>query len=122
MISGFYEWMKNITYCLIVFIALIQVLPDHGYRKYVRFFTGLVLVLLICTPVMKLLDADENFSAIYQENQAQLESEELRESEDLLEEIEDAQIVPEEYQGEVASEEESETEGRIHVEEIQIGR
>lgn len=122
MINSFYEWMKNITYCLIVFIALLQVLPDHGYRKYVQFFTGLVLVLLICTPVMKLLGASDIFSSIYEENQARLESEGLKESEDLLEEIESAQIVPEEYQGEVPSEEESETKGRVHVEEIQIGR
>ena len=37
-----------------------------SYRKYIRFFTGLLLVILLLTPVMKFLGMGQEFLAIYQ--------------------------------------------------------
>ena len=42
MIDKIYEWVKNLSFYLVLVTALLQMLPDSDYRKYIRFFTGLV--------------------------------------------------------------------------------
>lgn len=51
-----YGWIKTLSYYLVLVTALLQMIPENAYRKYVRFFTGLVLILLLVTPVFQILD------------------------------------------------------------------
>lgn len=45
-------WVRSIV-CYLCFIQLIdQLLPEGGYRKYVRFFGGLLLIILTISPFM----------------------------------------------------------------------
>ncbi|MDY5846959.1 MAG: stage III sporulation protein AF [Bariatricus sp.] len=57
MFSYLYEWMSNLAFYMILVTAILQVIPDKSYEKYIRFFCGLILVVLLMTPVMKILDA-----------------------------------------------------------------
>ena len=41
------EWIQNIAVYLIISAAILHAVPENGYRKYIRFFTGLVLILLL---------------------------------------------------------------------------
>jgi len=50
-----YEWLRNISYYLILVTAVTYVLPSGSYRKYIRFFTGLVLIAMLLMPVIDLL-------------------------------------------------------------------
>jgi len=66
MFGSLYEWLQNISYYLILVTAVTYVLPSGSYRKYIRFFTGLVLILMLLIPVMNLFrikipDGDEVF-------------------------------------------------------------
>jgi len=66
MFGSLYEWLQNISYYLILVTAVTYVLPSGSYRKYIRFFTGLVLILMLLIPVMNLFrikipDGDEMF-------------------------------------------------------------
>lgn len=54
MFTYLYDWMYQITFYLVIFTAALQLLPSGNYRKYVRFFVGLVLILLVISPVLKL--------------------------------------------------------------------
>ena len=45
MFTYLYDWMYQITFYLVIFTAALQLLPSGNYRKYVRFFVGLVLIL-----------------------------------------------------------------------------
>lgn len=47
MFTYLYDWMYQITFYLVIFTAALQLLPSGNYRKYVRFFVGLVLILLV---------------------------------------------------------------------------
>ena len=50
--TGLLEWVKKLAAYLIVSQLLFQLLPHPRYRKYLRFFSGLVLVLLVASPLL----------------------------------------------------------------------
>ena len=49
------EWVKRMIFLGIFLTILLQVLPSGTYRKYVRFFAGMVFVLTIVSPLFSLL-------------------------------------------------------------------
>ena len=46
-------WVKNLAVYLIFSELLFQLLPHKRYRKYLRFFAGLILVLLVASPLLQ---------------------------------------------------------------------
>lgn len=49
-----YQWMKDLAFFHVLTTAILHILPDKRYEQYVRLFMGLLLILLICTPVLLL--------------------------------------------------------------------
>ena len=47
MIQLVYRWMQNLAVYMILVTAFLQALPENSYRKYVRFFCGLLLTVLL---------------------------------------------------------------------------
>ena len=62
-----YEWIRDIVFYFILVSLVMNVMPDTKYRKYVRFFLGMVLIILMVNPLLQFLDLtdtlDENFSS-----------------------------------------------------------
>ena len=50
MFTYIYDWIKNLVFYLILMTMLMQIIPDSDYKKYIRFFTGLVLILVLARP------------------------------------------------------------------------
>ena len=48
------EWIRDIAVFLIVSAAVLHAVPGKDYRKYIRFFTGLILILLLAEPILVL--------------------------------------------------------------------
>lgn len=94
MLDFLYQWITNIAFYLVIITAVIQVLPENSYKKYVRFFTGLILVFLLASPILKMFGMEQKFYEIY-------EGETYREQ---LEEMENAQKYIEELYREVPDE------------------
>ena len=117
MLQQLYGWIQNIAVYLIVAAAVMHAIPGKDYGKYVRFFSGLVLILLLFTPVLNLTGMVERFREIYQSTQYEMDRREIEEARERLEE---ADILPEEYSG-MGSEETEESESLIEVEEIRVG-
>ena len=65
MIEAIYTWMKNIVFFLVIITAVLEVLPGTAYQKYIRFFTGLVLVFMMAAPVLKILGTDGQVMNFY---------------------------------------------------------
>ena len=42
-----YGWVKNIIYYMIFLSVVNNLLADSKYGKYIRFFSGMVLILLV---------------------------------------------------------------------------
>ena len=54
MLEFFYQWMQNLSFYLVLVTAFLHMIPNSTYKKYVRFFTGLILMILLLTPLFEL--------------------------------------------------------------------
>lgn len=120
MFDYIYQWIRNLAFYLVLTTAVIQVIPGSDYKKYIRFFTGLVLIIMLMTPVLKLFGMEESLKDYYDYAKYQMQMEEMKNSAKYLEEIDPAQ-----YLGNLESSDydsEKDDNGEIDVEEIEIGK
>lgn len=47
-----YLWIRNLAVFYIFFTAVLNLVPDKKYEKYVRFFMGLLLIFMMSTPIL----------------------------------------------------------------------
>ena len=66
MLEFIYEWMENIAFYLVILVAVMQMIPQNSYKKYIRFFAGIILILMLAGPILKLFGMTE-----YQNNEYQ---------------------------------------------------
>ena len=43
-----YGWIRDIAFYAILMTVILHLLPEEGQKKYVRFFMGVVLMLVFC--------------------------------------------------------------------------
>ena len=79
-----YEWIQNLVCYLVIFTAVLEVLPGKEYKKYIQFFAGLVLILLLVTPILKVTGMEQNFWEIYNNREYEQEKRELLEKIDII--------------------------------------
>ena len=65
MFTYIYDWIKHLVFYLILMTMLMQIIPDSDYKKYIRFFTGLVLILILAKPLMGVFHLEEEFANLY---------------------------------------------------------
>ncbi|MCD2492614.1 stage III sporulation protein AF [Lacrimispora sp. NSJ-141] len=79
MLAGFYQWVKNIAAYLIFMSLVLKLLPEGKNVKYIKYFMGMVLVLIVLAPVGKLFRLEDVFSQFETELESQGREEEFRE-------------------------------------------
>ena len=114
MLDRIYEWIQNIAFYLVLVTAVMEVIPSEGYKKYIRFFTGMVLILLTITPILKLSGMEDRFYTLYRSEEYEQEKREIEKQGEYFEQADLFDFLPEEY---VQQEEQN----SIEVEEIRIG-
>ena len=70
------QWMQKIISMLLVMSAVLQVIPGKKKKKYIRFFCGLVLILLVLSPLaaLKGLKAEQFYQRkVYQQYEKEIE-------------------------------------------------
>lgn len=97
MVESIYTWMQNIVFFLIVVTAVLEVLPGGNYQKYIRFFTGLVLMVLLLTPVLNLAGVKEIFTELYHGYEYEQNKREIEEQAKYFEDLDLCEFLPEEY-------------------------
>ena len=85
MREDIYQWMKSLAVFYLFFTAVLQLVPDRKYERYVRSFMGLLLIYMLCTPVFAVFGKSgqllEGFAdTFYQEQKRmdRMEAEELQ--------------------------------------------
>ena len=88
IIDTVYNWVKNLAFFAILSTAVLQMIPDQGFQKYVRFFTGLLMVSMLILPIFIVTGKENIFTDIYKsrEYREQLE-ENSKKSQELIEQI-----------------------------------
>jgi Stage III sporulation protein AF (Spore_III_AF). len=59
MITAFYDWVRNISFYLILITMITYLMPNAKYKKYLKFFTGILLVVLVIRPLIGLTNRQE---------------------------------------------------------------
>lgn len=66
MLNYIYDWIENIAFYLVILVAVIQMIPKSSYQKYIRFFAGMILILMLAGPIVKLFGMTDFKSIEYQ--------------------------------------------------------
>lgn len=128
MISFLYEWIRTLTYFFVLVTAVLQILPESGYRRYIRFFTGLVLICLLLTPVLHLFGRESPVLEFFQSREYEEELEEIERKAKEQPQMDTAVLEEERVQltgdaGVTGAQQEGSEDGHDgEVEEIRIGR
>ena len=64
--SGIYQWAKNIAYFLMFLAVLGAVLPGGKYDKYIRLFSGILLILTVVSPLTQGLHLEEKMARSFE--------------------------------------------------------
>lgn len=78
--DGIYEWLRNVAVFFLLMTAVLNVLPEAKYRKYVQFFLGLVMLAVLCKPVLALGNLSDSLEQALERLTLEEEARGLRES------------------------------------------
>lgn len=71
-------WVRNIVFYLIFMTFVTNLLPGKAYDRYFRLFTGMVLILLVLSPLTGSLNLDERLAYYFESISFQSEAGEYR--------------------------------------------
>ena len=60
-----YEWMRSLVFYSILASVVMNVLPNSEYQKYIRFFLGMLLIIVSVTPLLQLFELEETLNLNY---------------------------------------------------------
>lgn len=95
MFDSLYEWIRSLAFYLVMVTAVIHMLPDSDYKKYIRFFTGLVLILLLMTPILRIFGMEQNISQLYENAEYEEKIREIEEKSAYLYDVDGEQYLDE---------------------------
>ena len=76
-----YQWMKKSGGFYILFTAVLHLVPDNKYERYVRSFMGLLLIFMLCMPVFSIIGRSsellESFGVHYEDEEGILKQRDL---------------------------------------------
>jgi stage III sporulation protein AF len=119
MFDYLYEWMQNIAFYMIMVTAVMHVIPNSDYKRYIRFFTGLVLAVMLASPLLKLLGMGDVWQNLYENEKYQEQVRKMEEAAKYLQGTEAKQESKEELDN---IRQEDSGEMSISIEEIEVGR
>ena len=82
MLEEIYGWIQNISVYLIVMAAVMHAIPGKDYGKYIRFFSGLVLILMLSSPLLRLAGMEGTFRTLYKGKECEMERREIERAEE----------------------------------------
>ena len=87
MFEYLYQWVENIAFYLVILTVAIQLIPNKSYKSYIHFFAGLVLIIMIANPIIKLFGMEYEFNNFLENEEYQQKIKEIEEGAKYLEDI-----------------------------------
>ena len=75
-----YGWLRDVAVFFLLMTTVLNVLPEAKYRKYVQFFLGLVMLVVLCRPILALGDMADSLENVLDRLTLEEEARGLRES------------------------------------------
>ncbi|HIZ45275.1 MAG TPA: stage III sporulation protein AF [Firmicutes bacterium] len=101
MLEGFYQWIRNIVVYLIFMSLILKLLPEEKNVKYIKYFMGMILVLIVLAPAGRLFHLDETFGEFTRQLSGQEKTREFRQELELMGEEYASQVIGE-YEADLA--------------------
>ncbi len=73
MVAFIYEWIENIAFYLVILVAVMQMIPQNSYQKYIRFFAGMILILMLAGPIFRIFGMTELQNTEYENAMREIE-------------------------------------------------
>lgn len=109
-----FDWVENIAYYMIMVTAFMHVIPNGNYQKYIRLFTGMILILLLGSPVLNMFGVDQEKISLMNMEEFQNKLNEINETTIYLYELDAASYVTDQSEEKIKTED-------IKIEKIKIG-
>lgn len=87
-----YIWIRNIVCYLCLFNIFLQALPGENFKKYVRFFGGLLLIVLVLGPLADIANLSESFEQAWKLGSLREQAEDMRITGQGIEELREDKI------------------------------
>lgn len=68
MLDLIYDWIKNIIIFLILTTIITNLLGKSAYKKYINLITGIILLILVISPLFKLFDLEDSLDYYFSAN------------------------------------------------------
>jgi stage III sporulation protein AF len=113
-----YGWIRDIAFYTLLMELILHVLPEKSHKKYLQFFMGLVLILLVVSPLLSFAGLDGKLDETYALQTGEAQLQDFVRRQEALEESREA-LIQQETEEEQVSQGISETDTRKG-EEIEI--
>lgn len=64
--EGLYSWVGNLTFYLIFITVVNNLLPNRRYERYLKLFTGMVMILLVLQPITGSLRLEDRIAYYFE--------------------------------------------------------
>lgn len=102
----FYDWIRNIVIYMILNTIIMNLLGDKSYKKYVSIVSGMILVLIVISPLMNYMDLEDTLDYYLQANDFTIETSQFKEDLNRMEEAQQDAIFAE-YEAKIKGQVES---------------
>lgn len=94
MTDGILTWVFSIAVFLILITLILQLLPER-FKKYLNFYTGILLMLIAIKPITSFLKIDASISSYFELGKMALELEEISNSLNLTRDVTEGKLIDE---------------------------
>ena len=81
------QWIENVAFYMVILTVAMQLIPNKTYKKYIQFFSGLILVIMLAGPIFKIFGMEKEFIEIYENAEYEQKIKEIEEATKYLEDI-----------------------------------
>lgn len=60
-----FNWIKDIAFYMILMTIIFNLVPNVSYQRYLKLFAGMILVILVISPLMGFLNLDERLEKYF---------------------------------------------------------
>jgi len=73
-----YAWVKNIVIYMILNTIIMNLLGNSSYKKYVSIVSGMILVLIVISPLINVMELDKKFDYLLLSNNFSIETSDFK--------------------------------------------
>ena len=113
-----YGWIRDIAYYTLLMVVVLHVLPDRNQKKYLQFFMGIVLIILVLSPFLSFTGLNRRMDLAYARSTYDEELQDFQRQQEALTEEYETYLTEQLAQEGAGEPREGETDGipEIHIE------